>query len=338
MRTMSFDEAIEDVLARAMADDPRIIIFGEDVQMGRVNLYTQFGERRIRETPISESAFLGAAITAAMGGLRPVVEVTLVDFLGVAMDALLNQAAKLEAFSGGKWKAPFVLRTACGAGLGDGGQHQQSLWGWLSHIPGLTVVVPSTPADAGGLMLSALQHDGPVIYMEHKLLSDFWVENLGHFGRKTVEFDLPSEGMRGGVPQTWKPIPFGQAASKRSGKDLTIISIGVGVHRSLEAAAMLEERGIDACVIDLRTVSPLDTEAVCKAVSQTGRLLVVDEDYQGFGLSGELAAVVLEVGIKAHYARVCTEKTIPYSQELEAQTLPGKERIVENAEKLMDRS
>jgi len=221
--------------------------------------------------------------------------------------------------------------------LGDGGQHQQSLWGWLSHIPGLTVVVPSTPGDAGGLMLSALKHDGPVIYMEHKLLSDFWVENLGYLGRKTVDFDLPLEGMRGAVLETWEPIPFGRAVSKRSGMDLTIISIGVGVHRSLEAAGILEEKGIDTCVIDLRTVSPLDTEAVCEAVSNTSRLLVVDEDYQGFGLSGELAAVVLEAGIDANYGRVCTEKTIPYSQELEAQTLPNKERIVENAVKLMDR-
>lgn len=337
MRTMSFDEAIEEVLAQAMAVDPRIVIFGEDVQMYRVNLYTRFGERRIRETPISESAFLGAAITAAMAGLRPVVEVTLVDFLGVAMDALLNQASKLETFSSGKWKAPFVLRTACGAGLGDGGQHQQSLWGWLSHIPSLTVVVPSTPGDAGGLMLSALQHDGPVIYMEHKLLSDFWVENLGYFGRKTVDFDLPLEGMREAVPETWEPIPFGQAVRVRSGKDLTIISIGVGVHRSIEAAGILEEKGIDTGVIDLRTVSPLDTEAICEAVSTTSRLLVVDEDYQAFGLSGELAAVVLEAGIKTHYGRVCTEKTIPYAQELEAQTLPNKERIVESAVKLMDR-
>jgi pyruvate dehydrogenase E1 component beta subunit len=336
MRTLSFDEAIEEVLAQAMADDPRIIIFGEDVQMYRVNLYTRFGERRIRETPISESAFLGAAITAAMGGLRPVVEVTIVDFLGVAMDALLNQAAKLEAFSSGKWKAPFVLRTACGGGLGDGGQHQQSLWGWLSHIPGLTVVVPSTPADAGGLLLSALQHDGPVIYMEHKLLSDFWVENLGYFGRKTLDFDLPLEGMQGVVPERWEPIPFGQAVSVRSGADLTIISIGVGVHRSLEAASILEEKGIKTGVIDLRTVSPLDTEAVCETVANTGRLLVVDEDYQRFGLSGELAAVLLEAGIVAHYARVCTEKTIPYSQELEAQTLPNKERIVESAVKIME--
>lgn len=335
---MSFDETIEDVLAQTMADDPRIILFGEDVQLFQANLYTQFGGRRIRDTPISEGAFLGAAITAAMAGMRPVVEVSLVDFLGVAMDALLNQASKLETFSGGKWKAPFVLRTTCGGGLGGGGQHQQSLWGWLSHIPGLTVVVPSTPADAGGLLFSALQHDGPVIYMTHKLFTDFWVENLGYLGRKTVDFDLPLAGMRGTVPEKWEPIPFGQAAIKRSGVDLTIISVGVGVHRTLEAAVMLEEEGIDTCVIDLRTVSPMDTAAICEAVSSTGRLLVVDEDYQGFGLSGELAAIILEAGINANYGRVCTEKTIPYSRELEAQTLPNKERIVEGAIELMDRS
>ncbi len=198
------------------------------------------------------------------------------------------------------------------------------------------MVVPSTPADAGGLMLSALQHDGPVIYMEHKLLSDFWVENLGYLGRKTVDFDLPLEGMLGAVPETWAPIAFGEAISRRFGKDLTIISIGVSVHRSLEAASILEELGIDTGVIDLRTLSPLDTEAVCEAVSNSGRMLVVDEDYQGFGLSGELAAVVLEAGIEVNYGRVCTEKTIPYSRELEVQTLPNTERIVETAVKLMD--
>lgn len=171
MRTLTFAEAIEDALATAMAQDSRVVILGEDVHMLRLNLYTRFGEKRVRPTPISEGAFIGAAVAASLGGLLPVVEVMLVDFLAVALDALLNHAAKVDAFSGGKWQAPLVVRAACGGGYGDGGQHEQSLWGWLAHIPGLAVVVPSTPADAGGLLLAAIQHKGPVVYLEHKLLS-----------------------------------------------------------------------------------------------------------------------------------------------------------------------
>ena len=150
MKTMTFDQAAEDALAQAMAEDDRIIIMGEDVQGLRLNLFVRFGPERVRNTPISEAAFVSAAVAAAMAGLRPVVEVMLVDFIAVAMDAILNHAAKVETFSGGKWQVPLVVRTACGGGYGDGGQHEQSLWGWLAHIPGLSVVVPSSPADVGG--------------------------------------------------------------------------------------------------------------------------------------------------------------------------------------------
>jgi pyruvate dehydrogenase E1 component beta subunit len=335
MKHMNFADAIEDVLAQAMADDPRIVILGEDVQVLRLNLFARFGGERVRPTPISEGAFVGAAVAAAMAGLRPVVEVMLVDFIAVAMDALLNHAAKLEVFSGGAWKAPVVVRAACGGGYGDGGQHEQSLWGWLAHIPGLTVVVPSTPADAGGLMLAALEHEGPVIYLEHKLLSDYWLESLGAGGRKTVQFDVPPQGAHGPVPKTWEPTPLGRAITWRDGTDLAIVSVGVGVHRALKAAEKLETQGISARVTDLRTVSPLDKAAIRDAVSKTGRLLVVDEDYEGFGLSGELAAVVLEAGISTKYARVCTQDTIPYARALEDQTLPNVERIVGAALQLM---
>jgi pyruvate/2-oxoglutarate/acetoin dehydrogenase E1 component len=166
MRNLFFTQAIDDALAQAMADDPRIVLFGEDIPLLRRNLLARFGPSRVRGAPISESAFLGASVAAAMAGLRPVVELYMVDFLGVCMDALLNQASKVSAFSGGKWTAPLVVRLPCGGGYGDGGQHEQSLWGWLAHIPGLTVVAPSTPADAGGLMLAALQQDGPVLFFE----------------------------------------------------------------------------------------------------------------------------------------------------------------------------
>lgn len=327
MKTMYFTEAIDDALGQAMKDDDRIVIFGEDIPLLRRNLLARFGPKRVKGTPISESAFLGAGVAAAMAGLHPVVELYMVDFLGVAMDVILNHAAKLEAFSGGKWTAPVVVRAPCGGGYGDGGQHEQSLWGWLSHIPGLTVLVPSTPADAGGLMMSALQHNGPVMFLEHKLLSESFLELLGSGGRQTVKYDVPIDGARGPVPQKWKPIPIGKAILRREGRDITLVSVGVGVHRSLEAARTLEREGINASVLDLRTVSPLDKVALCEAVTRTGHLLVVDEDYEGFGLSGELAAIVMEEGISFKYARVCTQTTIPYARDMEDQILPNVERI-----------
>lgn len=327
MRTMFFSEAVDDALAQAMAHDPRIMLFGEDILMLRRNLLVRFGPARVRNAPISESAFLGAGVAAAMAGLRPVVELYMVDFLGVCVDALMNHAAKVATFSGGRWTAPVVVRAGCGGGYGDGGQHEQSLWGWLAHIPGLAVLVPSTPADAGGLMLAALQHDGPVIFLEHKLLSESWLEFLGSGARRNVHFDVPAAGARGPVPRTWEPLPIGQAALLREGRDITLVSLGVGVHRALEAAQALETEGISAAVLDLRTVSPLDRQAVCAAVARTGRLLVVDEDYEGFGLSGELSAVVLEAGIACTYARVCTQSTIPYARHLEDRVLPNVERI-----------
>lgn len=335
MKTMFFTEAIDDALAQSMADDPRIILFGEDTPLIRRNLFVQFGPRRVRGTPISESAFLGAGVAAAMSGLRPVVEMYMVDFLGVCMDALLNHAAKINTFSGGRWTVPLVVRTPCGGGYGDGGQHEQSLWGWLAHIPGLTVLVPSTPADAGGLMLAALQHDGPVIFLEHKLLSETCLEFLGSGARRTVQFDVPARGVKGPVPKKWEPLPIGQAVICQAGSDVTIISVGVGVHRALEAAQALETERISAGVLDVRTISPLDKTAICETVAQTGRLLVVDEDYQAFGLSGEISAVVSEAGISCRYARVCTQATIPYARHLEDISLPNKERICAGVRQLM---
>jgi pyruvate dehydrogenase E1 component beta subunit len=338
MRTLHFTEAIDDALGYAMDQDPSILILGEDVSLLRRNLLVRFGPNRVRDTPISESAFLGAGVGAAMAGLRPVVEVYMVDFLGVAMDALLNHAAKVEAFSGSQWAAPLVVRAPCGAGYGDGGQHGQTLWGWLAHVPGLSVVVPSTPADAGGLMLAALQHDGPVLFLEHKLLSESWLEFLGSGGRRTVDYDVPPKGTRGPVPDRWAPLPLGQAVPHQVGSDVTIASIGVGVHRALEAAGILYREGISAAVLDLRTVSPLDRETLCESVAHTRHLLVVDEDYEAFGLSGELAAVILEAGISFRYARVCTRTTIPYARNLEDLALPNVGRILEATRQLVQNS
>jgi pyruvate/2-oxoglutarate/acetoin dehydrogenase E1 component len=336
MRNMGFGEAIDDALAAAMAADHRILLIGEDVRMMHHSLFLRFGAERVRETPISESAFLGAGVAASMAGLRPVVEIMMADFLAVAMDPLLNHAAKLETFSGGTWRAPVVVRVPCGGGYGDGGQHEQSLWGWLAHIPGLAVAVPSTPADAGALMLSALGHDGPVVFMEHKLLSATWREALGTGGRKSVRLDVPVEGSHGPVPRVWEPLPFGQAAVRREGADVTMVSLGVGVHRALQAAQEVARQGLQAEVIDLRTVAPLDGELLLRSVRKTGRVIVVDEDYRGFGLSGELAALMLEAGLTPKYARVCTEGTIPYARRLEDEALPNGKRITETALRLTE--
>ena len=332
---MEFSDAVDDALVQAMAHDPRILLLGEDIAAFRMPLFTRFGPDRVRNAPISEAGFLGAAAAAAMAGLRPVVDLWMVDFITVAMDALVNHAAKTETFSGGRWKVPLVVRAPCGAGYGDGGQHGQSLWGWLAHIPGLSVVVPSCPKDAGRLMLTALRHKGPVIFLEHKLLSSRLLDYLGTGGRRNLKFDIPAAGATGQVPRIWTPIPLGTASVCRKGKDITLISLGVGVHRCLEAAKILDTQGISSCVIDLRSVAPLDKEAVLESVAETGRMLVVDEDYQRFGLSGELAALVLEAGLSVSFGRVCTEDTIPYSREEEREVLPNAERIVGLAVRLV---
>ncbi|MFX0040604.1 MAG: alpha-ketoacid dehydrogenase subunit beta [Promethearchaeota archaeon] len=335
MAKMGFAQAIESVIAKAMEEDENIIILGEDVHGLRLNLFARFGRERIMPTPISESAFVGAAVSAAMAGLRPIVEIMLVDFIGVAMDAILNHAAKISFFSDNKWNVPIVIRTACGGGYGDAGQHEQSLWGWLAHIPGLSIVVPSNPADAGGLMLSSIYLDNPVIYFEHKLLADYWLDSMGSGGRTTVSFEVPEDGLEGEVPDKWEPIPLGKLNQMKGGNDITIVSVGVGVHHSMEAAKILEEKGISAEVLDLRCIAPLDVEGLKNSVEKTRRILVIDEDYRSFGLSGEISAVLLENDLLFKFGRVCTETTIPYSRKLEDLVLPNKERIVNEALKLL---
>jgi len=333
MPRLEFGVAIDAALAEAMARDARVVVLGEDVHTLRAPLFARFGPERVLAAPISEAAFMGAAVGAAMGGLRPVVELMLVDFIGSCLDSLLNQASKVESFTAGEWTVPMVVRTTCGGGYGDGGQHEQALWGLLAGIPGLSVVVPSTPADAFGLMASALRHDGPVVFLEHKLLSRSWLEFLGRGGRETVAFDVPSEGVEGEVDIRVE-APLGRAAVRRRGKGISIATLAVGVHRSLAAAEVLAREGIDCEVIDLRSVRPLDRATVTGSVERTGRLLVVDEDYRQFGLSGELAAIVLESGLSPRYARVCLDGTIPYARHLEDAALPSVARIVAAARAL----
>jgi len=332
---LTYAQAIEHALAQAMADDERIVILGEDVHLLRQGLAARFGHERVRPAPISEAAFLTAGVGAAMAGLRPVVEIMMVDFIGVAFDALLNHAAKLEGFSGGRWHAPLVVRAACGGWYGDGGQHEQALWGMLAGIPGLTVLVPSTPADAAGLMLAALRAEGPVVFLEHKLLSDYWLDYLGGGGRKDVSFDVPAAGARGWVDEPIEPIAFGLAARRRKGKDISIVSLGVGVHRAMQAAEELAPLGIDAGVIDLRCVAPLDRDAIVEAATATGRVLVVDEDYVRGGLSGEIAAVLAEERTGASFARVAVTDTLPYARHLEDDALPNVRKIVAAAERMV---
>jgi len=327
MTRMKFGEAIDAAVAMAMARDPRIVVLGEDVHAIRAPLFARFGAERVLAAPISEAAFLGAAVGAAMAGLRPVAELMLVDFLGSCLAALLNQAAKIADFTAGEWKVPMVVRASCGGGYGDGGQHQQALWGLLAGIPGLTVVVPSTPADAHGLMAAALRNEGPVVFLEHKLLSEGWLEWMGRGGRETVSFDVPAAGAEGEVT-LGAEVPMGRAEVRRPGRDLTVVSLGVGVHRALEAAERLASRGLACEVIDLRTVRPLDRDLLVASVGRTRRLLVVDEDVREFGLSGEVAAVALEAGLAPRFARVCVEGTLPYARVLEAAALPNVGRIV----------
>jgi pyruvate dehydrogenase E1 component beta subunit len=334
---MTFAQAIESALAQSMEEDENVIILGEDVHTLRINLFARFGKERVKYTPISESGFVGAAVGAAMAGLRPIAEVMLVDFIAVTMDAILNHAAKISFFSGNKWNVPLVIRTACGGGYGDAGQHEQSLWGWLAHIPGLKIVVPSNPADAGGLMLSSIYEDNPVIYFEHKLLADYWMDNMAFGGRTTVSFDIPEAGAEGEVPDKWEPIPLGKSSRMKEGDDITLVSLGVGVHRCLEAADVLEGKGISSEILDLRTVVPLDTKNIKNSVEKTRAVIVVDEDYKQFGLSGEIAASLLEEGVSFKYDRVCTENTIPYSLKLELQELPNTERIVKKALSLLNK-
>ncbi|MGZ4610262.1 MAG: alpha-ketoacid dehydrogenase subunit beta [Actinomycetes bacterium] len=339
MPETTYADAIERALATAMAEDPRVVVLGEDVRMLRRDAFVRFGSRRVLDAPISESALLGAAMGAAMAGMRPVVEIMFVDFLGVALDQLLNHAAKVEALTGGRWQVPMVVRAACGGGYGDGGQHEQALWGLLAGIPGLTVVAPSTPADAAGLMLAALHDPGPVVFLEHKLLSAPWLDAVGGSRRESVTFDVPAAGTRGEVADRPVPVPIGVAVLRRDGADLAMVSLGVAMHRCLEAAEHLGSEGVSVAVLDLRTVAPLDRRAVVALARRTGRVLVVDEDYTRGGLSGEVAALLAEEGVTASYARVTTEETIPYARALEAAVLPNVPRILQAARALLsDRS
>jgi acetoin:2,6-dichlorophenolindophenol oxidoreductase subunit beta len=276
MPEITYREAVRDGLARAMRADDRIFIMGEDIaEMGgsmgvTQGLLEEFGHERVRNTPISEAAIVGAGIGAALAGMRPVVEIMYEDFLTLSLEQIVNQAAKHRYMSGGQVTVPLTIRTQGGAGWSPGAQHAQQLEAWLVHIPGLKVAFPSTPEDVRGILWTAIHDDNPTIVFEHRLLYP----------------------VKGEVPEELEPIPFGKARVLRQGTDVTVIALGPLVHRSLEAATKAEAEGISVEVIDPRTLQPLDEEALVESVKKTNRVVVAHEAVKRMGFGAEVAAVL----------------------------------------------
>ncbi|MFP3236309.1 MAG: dehydrogenase E1 component subunit alpha/beta, partial [Vulcanisaeta sp.] len=321
--------AISEAIAQEMERDSRVFYMGEDVCAYNgifgitQGLCGKFGPERVRDTPISEAGFIGAAVGAAAVGMRPIVELMFVDFLGVTFDQIFNHMAKNHYMSGGQAKMPIVLTTAIGGGYNDAAQHSQVLYALFAHVPGLKVVVPSNSYDAKGLMISAIRDDDPVVYMFHKkILGLPWMSYP-----KTALTHVPEE------PYT---VPIGRARIAREGKDVTVITAGLMVHYALEAAEKLRGEGIDVEVIDLRTIKPLDKETIVGSAKKTGKVLVVDEDYLSFGLTGEIAAILAEEGANAKYRRIAVpDVPIPYSRPLEQYVIPSTDRIVNAIKELV---
>ena len=323
-RTLTISRAMSEAIAQEMRTDPNVFVMGEDVGVyggifgSTAGLYDEFGAQRVIDTPISETGFLGAAVGAAMSGMRPIAELMFVDFFGVCMDPIYNMAAKNIYFSGGGFRMPLVITTAVGGGYSDAGQHSQTLYATFAHMPGLKVVVPSTAFDAKGLMTAAIRDDNPVFYMFHK-------------GMQGLGWMASVPGAATEVPEEPYELPFGEAAIRREGKDVTIVAIGLMVHRALEAAQALEENGVDAEVIDLRTLVPLDRDTVYNSVKKTGRLVVADEDYTSYGVTAEVITSVVErdIGIlKSTPRRVAyPDIQVPYSRPMEQFALPNADKI-----------
>ena len=323
-RTLTISRAMSEAIAQEMRTDPNVFVMGEDVGVyggifgSTAGLYDEFGAQRVIDTPISETGFLGAAVGAAMSGMRPIAELMFVDFFGVCMDPIYNMAAKNIYFSGGGFRMPLVITTAVGGGYSDAGQHSQTLYATFAHMPGLKVVVPSTAYDAKGLMTAAIRDDNPVFYMFHKGMQGLgWMASVASAATE--------------VPEEPYELPFGEAAIRREGKDVTVVAIGLMVHRALEAAQALEANGVDAEVIDLRTLVPLDRDTVYDSVKKTGRLVVADEDYTSYGVTAEVITSVVErdVGIlKSTPRRVAyPDIQVPYSRPMEQFALPNADKI-----------
>ncbi len=331
-RKLTTQKAIAEAIAIEMRDDNSVFVMGEDVATyggifgATEGLLDEFGAERIMDTPISETGFIGAAIGAAVNGMRPIVELMFVDFFGVCMDQIYNNMAKIHYFSGGEINVPMVLTTAVGGGYSDAGQHSQTLWGTFAHLPGMKVVVPSNPYDAKGLMIAAIRDENPVVYMFHKgVLGLGWMTN--------------NPRATGVVPEEPYEVPIGKLNVAREGTDLTIATVGLSVHKALDAAEALDEKGISAEVLDLRSLVPLDREGIVASIQKTHRLLVVDEDYHSFGMSGEIVTTAIEGAfdyLDAPPVRVTTpDIPIPYSRPLEQWALPSADRIVDASSALL---
>jgi Pyruvate/2-oxoglutarate dehydrogenase complex, dehydrogenase (E1) component, eukaryotic type, beta subunit len=301
-----------------------VFVLGEDVGpyggifSSTTGLQEKFGAARVIDTPISETAFIGLAIGAAVEGMRPIVELMFADFMGVCLDQIYNHMAKIHFESGGNVKVPMVLTTAVGGGYSDAAQHSQCLWGTFAHLPGMKVVVPSNPYDAKGLMISAIRDDNPVVYMFHK-------------GVMGLPWMAKNHRSTDDVPDASYTVPIGKARVVRPGTDVSVVTLSLSVHHALDAAESLADKGIDAEVIDLRSLVPLDRDTILESVAKTGRLVVVDEDYLSFGLSGEVVATVTDVDpgmLRAPVARVANpDVPVPYSRPLEYAVLPRQDRI-----------
>jgi pyruvate/2-oxoglutarate/acetoin dehydrogenase E1 component len=325
-------EALRQALIEEMTRDKNVVLLGEDIAVFdgafRVTegLLGLFGEDRVRDTPISEAAIVGAAIGAAMTGLRPVVEIQFNDFLANAMDQVCNQAAKIRLMMGGQVKVPLVIRAPVGA-TGRAAQHSQSLEAWFMHTPGLKVVFPSTPYDAKGLLKTAIRDDNPVMFFEHKML--YGAASPGGKAKSAVD-DL--DDVFKPAPIEEYTIPFGVADIKRYGRDATIVATGYMLHKALKAAKVLSQEGIEVEVIDPRTLVPLDKETIINSVEKTGRLVVVSEDVCTCGVAAEIAAVVAEhalFSLDAPIKRVSTPHTpIPFAPNNEIMVIPQEKDII----------
>ena len=325
VRELTLAEAVREALAEEMRRDPRVFIMGEDVAEAGTpfkvlsGLVEEFGKSRVIDTPISEPGFTGIAVGAAMTGMRPVVDIMFGDFLTLTMDQMVNQAAKVHYMSGGAWKVPMVLRTTLGGGRRSAAQHSQSLHAWLSHIPGLKVVLPSTPYDAKGLMKTAIRDDNPVVFFEDKMMFK----------------------SKGPVPLEEYTIPFGVADIKREGEDITIVATSSMVQVALGAAALLEEIGISAEVVDPRTTWPLDEKTLIESARKTSRAIVVDEGYEKYGVTAEIASVIATgafYDLDAPVKRIgAMHVPIPFSPPLEDATIPTEQQVFEAAKKMCKR-
>lgn len=323
MREITYLEAIREAMTQEMERDSRVFLIGEDIgEYGGAfqvsyGMLDKFGPERILDTPITELGLTGAAVGAALIGMRPIAEIMFMDFTTLASEQLVNQAAKLRFMFGGQSTVPMVLRTPAGSGTGAAEHHSQSFENWFVHVPGLKVVMPTTPYDAKGLLISSIRDDNPVVFIEHKLLYK----------------------SKGDVPEELYEIPLGKADIKREGKDLTIIATAIMVKKSLEAAEELAKEGIDVEVVDPRTLRPLDTETIIKSVKKTGKVLIVHEAVKTGGFGGELAGVIAESEafgyLEAPIIRLAgREVPIPYNRELERASVPQVEDIIEKATEL----